>query len=110
MNCIFVVDTCIRGSENSQNYKVVMKNFLRQLYDAKESQVEEERKKWLEVIGKPEEKHQANNEKSDPSYVKEVLNPVKREMPELLKPKNRSLMNPNQKKRKAQGIKFECGI
>ena len=54
MNCMFIVDTCIKSSQNAQNYKVVLKNFLKQLYDAKESQVQEERKRWIEIIGKPE--------------------------------------------------------
>ena len=47
---------------------------------------------------------QENNE--DKKYVKEVLVGAKKNATEM-KPKNRSLMNPMQRKRKQGGIKFE---
>ena len=49
------------------------------------------------------------NEKGNAGYIKEVLNPMKKDAQEI-KPKNRNLMNPNLKKRKVQGIKFEGDI
>jgi len=47
-----------------------------------------------------------NKDKMDVNYVKEVLNGNLKKNGAELKLKNRSLMNPNQKKRKQAGIKF----
>lgn len=49
------------------------------------------------------------NEKSDPIYVKEVLNPLKKDIQDV-KPKNRNLMNPNLKKRQVKGIQFSGDV
>ena len=46
-----------------------------------------------------------SHSKADPEYIKEVLNPFKKDGLEF-RPKNRSLLNPNQKRRKGAGIKF----
>jgi hypothetical protein len=46
----------------------------------------------------------------DPNYVKEVLQGNSKKMtPEIKIPKNRNLMNPNQKKRKNIGAKLGSG-
>ena len=52
--------------------------FLKELYDAKESQIEEERKKW-EKKQEVDDKNKDKDEKSDPVYVKEVLNGMKKD-------------------------------
>jgi hypothetical protein len=47
----------------------------------------------------------ASGDRADPIYVKEVLNGMKKDAQDV-KPKNRNLMNPNQKKRRQGGVKF----
>jgi hypothetical protein len=47
-----------------------MKLFLKQLYDAKEAQIDEERQKWLRFKQDEDDKKFQNHEKVDPTYVK----------------------------------------
>lgn len=84
-----------------------MQMFLKQLYEAKDAQIEDERKKWEKFKQIEEDKRYHNHERVDPTYVKEVLNASMKKSAGIdVKIKNRSLMNPNQKKRKNGGIKF----
>jgi hypothetical protein len=41
MACSFNVESSIDSSENAHDFKMVLRNFLKQLYEAKESQIEE---------------------------------------------------------------------
>lgn len=41
MNCSFEVENCIKSQDAPEDYRIIMKMFLRQLFDAKESQIEE---------------------------------------------------------------------
>ncbi len=72
MNCSFQVENCINSQETPQDYRIIMKMFLRQLFDAKESQIEEQRKKW-EKLREKEEENQRVEEKKEPTYVKDIL-------------------------------------
>ena len=81
--------------------------FLKQLYEAKDAQIDEERKKWEKFKQIQEDKRFKNHERVDPTYVKEVLNSnMKKGIGLDVQVKNTTLMNPNQKKRKHGGIKF----
>ena len=47
-----------------------------------------------------------SHSKADPEYIKEVLNPLKKDGLEF-RPKNRSLLNPNQKEGRVLGLNFK---
>lgn len=107
MTCSFEVENCINSEEAPNDYKIIMKLFLKQLFDAKDAQIDEERRKWQRIKQEEEDKRYQNHEKVDPTYVKEVLHGnLKKNDAIDPKIKNRSLMNPNHKKRKAGRIKF----
>ena len=40
MKCLVTLDNCIKSSESPHDYKMVLRNFLKQLYEAKEHQIE----------------------------------------------------------------------
>lgn len=41
MNCTFLIDTSISVDATPNDYKMILKMFLKQLFDAKEAQIEE---------------------------------------------------------------------
>lgn len=107
MNCSFEVESCIHNEQTPNDYKMIMRMFLKQLYEAKQAQIEQERKKWQKIKQEEDDKRYQHHEKVDPTYVKQVLHGNLKKN-DVIDPKikNRSLMNPNQKKRKVGRIKF----
>lgn len=66
MACNFKVESTICLEESLQDFRVILKMFLKQLFEAKEWQIEEERKKSQKM----DEIQKFKDDKAVPGYVK----------------------------------------
>ena len=46
MKCNFKIESSIEANELRNDFKMVLRSFLKQLYEAKEKQIDEEKQKW----------------------------------------------------------------
>lgn len=104
INCPLTFSISIKANENPEEYKQLIRSFFKQLYEAKDSQIEALRKEYLK---EKEDQGKGPEPKSvDKGFIKSVLGVEKKEAPVL---KNRDLINPHKKKRKAEGLKLTGG-